>query len=195
MKFENLTVGFAVTGSFCTLKKTICHIEDLKSEGANVIPIMSEITYNTDTRFGKAADFIAEIKKITGNEIITSVKGAEPIGPKNILDALVIAPCTGNTLSKIALGMTDSCVAMAAKANLRNENPLVIAVSTNDGLGASAKNIASLMNTKNVFFVPFGQDDPEKKPNSLVADMTKIADTLDFALNGKQIQPILKINK
>ena len=193
MKFENLTVGFAVTGSFCTLKKTISHIRDLTENGANVIPIMSEITYNTDTRFGKAEDFISEIKSITGNEIITSVKGAEPIGPKNILDALVIAPCTGNTLSKIALGMTDSCVAMAAKANLRNENPLVIAVSTNDGLGASAQNIARLMNAKNVYFVPFGQDDAVKKPNSLVADMSKSADTLDFALSGRQIQPILKV--
>jgi len=193
VKFENLTVGFAVTGSFCTLKKTVAHIRDLTENGADVIPIMSEITYNTDTRFGKAEDFISEIKSITGNEIITSIKGAEPIGPKNILDALIIAPCTGNTLSKIALGMTDSCVAMAAKANLRNENPLVIAVSTNDGLGASAQNIAHLMNAKNVYFVPFGQDDAVKKPNSLVADMSKIADTLDFALSGRQIQPILKV--
>ena len=193
MKFENLTVGFAVTGSFCTLKKTVCRIRDLTENGAKVIPIMSEITYTTDTRFGKAEDFISEIKSITGNEIITTVKGAEPIGPKNILDALVIAPCTGNTLSKIALGMTDSCVAMAAKANLRNENPLVIAVSTNDGLGASAQNIARLMNMKNVYFVPFGQDDAAKKPNSLVADMSKIADTLDFALSGRQIQPILNV--
>ena len=193
MKFENLTVGFAVTGSFCTLKKTVAHIRDLTENGADVIPIMSEITYNTDTRFGKAEDFISEIKSITGNEIITSIKGAEPIGPKNILDALIIAPCTGNTLSKIALGMTDSCVAMAAKANLRNDNPLVIAVSTNDGLGASAQNIAHLMNAKNVYFVPFGQDDAVKKPNSLVADMSKIADTLDFALSGRQIQPILKV--
>ena len=193
MKFENLTVGFAVTGSFCTLKKTVAHIRDLTENGADVIPIMSEITYNTDTRFGKAEDFISEIKSITGNEIITSIKGAEPIGPKNILDSLIIAPCTGNTLSKIALGMTDSCVAMAAKANLRNENPLVIAVSTNDGLGASAQNIAHLMNAKNVYFVPFGQDDAVKKPNSLVADMSKIADTLDFALSGRQIQPILKV--
>lgn len=192
MKFENLTVGFAVTGSFCTLKKTICRISDLTSEGANVIPIMSEITYNTDTRFGDAKEFISKIKELTGNEIITTIKDAEPIGPKNILDALIIAPCTGNTLSKIALGMTDTCVAMAAKANLRNENPLLIAVSTNDGLGASAQNIARLMNYKNVYFVPFGQDDAEKKPNSLVADMSKISETLSYALCGKQIQPVLK---
>ena len=191
MKFENLTVGFAVTGSFCTLKKTISHIRDLTENGAKVKPIMSEITYNTDTRFGKAEDFISEIKSITGNEIITSVKGAEPIGPKNILDALVIAPCTGNTLSKIALGMTDSCVAMAAKANLRNENPLVIAVSTNDGLGASAQNIARLMNAKNVYFVPFGQDDYKNKPNSLVADMTLIPSAAQSALELKQLQPVL----
>lgn len=191
MTLENLNIGFALTGSFCTLKKTMEALTELSKSGANIIPIMSEITYCTDTRFGKAEDFINEIKAITGNEIINSIKKAEPIGPKNLLNALIIAPCTGNTLSKIALGMTDSCVAMAAKASLRNDNPLIIAVSTNDGLGASAKNIAALLNTKNVFFVPFGQDDPVKKPNSLVADMTKINDTLILAMDKKQIQPII----
>lgn len=192
MNLENLNIGFALTGSFCTLKRTISELKELSKSGANIVPIMSEITYSTDTRFGKAEDFINEIKSITGNEIINTIKKAEPIGPKNILDALIIAPCTGNTLSKIALGMTDSCVAMASKASLRNDNPLIIAISTNDGLSASAKNIASLLNTKNVFFVPFSQDDPINKPTSLVADMSKIYDTLIMALDKKQIQPIIK---
>lgn len=191
MTLENLNIGFALTGSFCTLKRTIEVLKELSLTKANIIPIMSEITYSTDTRFGKAEDFINEMKNISGNEIINTIKKAEPIGPKDLLDALIIAPCTGNTLSKIALGMTDTCVAMAAKASLRNKNPLIIAVSTNDGLGLSAQNIATLLNTKNVFFVPFGQDDPQNKPNSLVADMTKILDTLYLALEGKQIQPII----
>ncbi|MBE7037774.1 MAG: dipicolinate synthase subunit B [Ruminococcaceae bacterium] len=192
MTLENLNIGFALTGSFCTLKRTMEALKELSKTKANIIPIMSEITYSTDTRFGKAEDFINEIKNICGNEIINTIKKAEPIGPKNILDALIIAPCTGNTLSKIALGMTDTCVAMAAKASLRNKNPLIIAVSTNDGLGLSAQNIATLLNTKNVFFVPFGQDDAKNKPNSLVADMTKISDTLYLALEGEQIQPLIK---
>lgn len=191
MTLENLNIGFALTGSFCTLKRTMEVLKELSLTKANIIPIMSEITYSTDTRFGKAEDFINEMKNISGNEIINTIKKAEPIGPKDLLDALIIAPCTGNTLSKIALGMTDTCVAMAAKASLRNKNPLIIAVSTNDGLGLSAQNIATLLNTKNVFFVPFGQDDPQNKPNSLVADMTKILDTLYLALEGKQIQPII----
>ena len=191
MTLENLNIGFALTGSFCTLKRTMEVLKDISLTKANIIPIMSEITYSTDTRFGKAEDFINEMKNISGNEIINTIKKAEPIGPKDLLDALIIAPCTGNTLSKIALGMTDTCVAMAAKASLRNKNPLIIAVSTNDGLGLSAQNIATLLNTKNVFFVPFGQDDPQNKPNSLVADMTKILDTLYLALEGKQIQPII----
>jgi len=192
MTLENLNIGFALTGSFCTLKRTMEALKELSKTKANIIPIMCEITYSTDTRFGKAEDFINEIKNICGNEIINTIKKAEPIGPKNILDALIIAPCTGNTLSKIALGMTDTCVAMAAKASLRNKNPLIIAVSTNDGLGLSAQNIATLLNTKNVFFVPFGQDDAKNKPNSLVADMTKISDTLYLALEGEQIQPLIK---
>lgn len=192
MTLENLNIGFALTGSFCTLKRTMEALKELSLTKANIIPIMSEITYSTDTRFGKAEDFINEMKNISGNEIINTIKKAEPIGPKNLLDALIIAPCTGNTLSKIALGMTDTCVAMAAKASLRNKNPLIVAVSTNDGLGLSAQNIATLLNTKNVFFVPFGQDDAQNKPNSLVADMTKILDTLYLALEGKQIQPIIK---
>jgi len=189
---KDKTIGFAVTGSFCTFKKVMAELADLKiKSGANIVPIMSETAYSTDTRFGPAKDFIAQMEEVTGNKVIHSIKGAEPIGPKNLLDALVIAPCTGNTLGKLAGGITDTSVTMAAKATLRNQKPVIIAVSTNDGLGASGKNIGALLNCKNLYFVPFTQDEPIQKSNSLVADMSKIYDTLSLALSEKQIQPIL----
>lgn len=188
---KNKTIGFAITGSFCTFKKVIAELENLAKTGAHIIPIMSENAYKTDTRFGKATDFIRQIEEITGNTVIHTIVGAEPIGPKNLLDALVIAPCTGNTLAKLSAGITDTSVTMAAKATLRNQNPVVIAVSTNDGLGGSGKNIGLLLNTQNIYFVPYGQDDPINKTNSLVADMSKITETLENALSEKQIQPIL----
>lgn len=191
MKLKGINVGFAMTGSYCTFSSVIPQIENLVAEGAVVYPIMSENASKTDTRFGKAEDFKNRIEEITGKQIISTILAAEPIGPKNILDIMVIAPCTGNTISKLANGITDTAVTMAAKANLRNENPLVIAVSTNDGLGASAKNIGLLLNFKNVYFVPFTQDDPEKKHNSLVAKMELIIPTLELALEKTQIQPIL----
>ena len=184
-------VGFAMCGSFCTFKKVIPQIEELISLGFNVVPIMSGVSYSTDTRFGKAEDFIKQIKDITGKEIIHTISGAEPIGPKMLLDALIIAPCTGNTLGKMANGITDTSVTLAAKAHLRNARPVIIAVSTNDALGAAAKNIGLLMNSKNVYFVPMSQDDPENKPNSIVADFTKIPETLKFVLaEGKQNEPL-----
>lgn len=189
MDFEGLKIGFAMTGSFCTLSKVIAELEVLKKQNADIIPIMSEIVWNTDTRFGKAEDFKNRVLEITGKNIIHDIKSAEPIGPKNLLDALIVAPCTGNTISKMANGITDSCVAMAAKATLRNKCPVIIAVSTNDGLGTSAKNIGILLNKANVYFVPFGQDDPKGKPDSLVADMTKISETLSLAMKGKKLQP------
>lgn len=189
MAFEKLRIGFAMTGSFCTFSKVMKEIDNLKEKGAELVPIMSEMVWNTDTRFGKAEDFIERFKTVTGKDIIHTIKDAEPIGPKNLLDALIIAPCTGNTISKIANGITDSCVAMAAKASLRNNAPVIIAISTNDGLGSSARNIGILLNKKNIFFVPFGQDDPNGKPDSLVADMTKITQTLEAALKGEKIQP------
>lgn len=189
MDFEGLKIGFAMTGSFCTLSKVIAELEVLKKQNADIIPIMSEIVWNTDTRFGKAEDFKNRVLEITGKDIIHDIKSAEPIGPKNLLDALIVAPCTGNTISKMANGITDSCVAMAAKATLRNKCPVIIAVSTNDGLGTSAKNIGILLNKANVYFVPFGQDDPKGKPDSLVADMTKISETLSLAMKGKKLQP------
>lgn len=188
---ENIRLGFAMCGSFCTFKRVIEELEKICPKCSSVIPIMSEVSYSTDTRFGKAEDFIEKIKNLTNNEIIKSVKEAEPIGPKGLLDVLVIAPCTGNTLAKLAQGIADSSVTMAAKAHLRNQKPLIIAVSTNDGLGTAAKNIGHLMNCKNVYLVPFGQDDCNNKPNSLVADMTKIEETVKMALEGKQLQPVL----
>ncbi len=191
MTIEGKKIGFAVCGSFCTFSKVMPQVKVLTQMGAKVYPIMSEIAYNTDTRFGKAEDFRNFLTDTTGNIIINSVKTAEPIGPKGYLDALIIAPCTGNTLAKIANGVTDSGVSMAAKANLRNERPLIIAVSTNDGLGANAVNIGVLLARKNVYFVPFGQDDCVGKPQSLVADMSYIPSALEAALSGKQIQPIL----
>ena len=189
LAFDGLRIGFAMTGSFCTFSKVMKEIEALSHNGADLVPIMSEMAWNTDTRFGKAEEFIERFKKFSQKEIIHTIKDAEPIGPKNLLDALIIAPCTGNTISKIANGITDSCVAMATKATLRNKAPVIIAVSTNDGLGSSAKNIGILLNKANVYFVPFGQDDPKGKPDSLVADMTKIADTLQEALAGRKLQP------
>lgn len=186
------TIGFALTGSYCTFSSVIPQIRVLVDTGYNIIPIMSDNVYTTDTRFGKSTDFIEQITKITGNEVFHTIVHSEPIGPKNLLDALIIAPCTGNTIGKLACGITDTPVTMAAKASLRNHNPLIIAVSTNDALGASAKNIGMLLNTKNVFFVPFSQDAPDKKPESMVAHMDLIPQTLELALNSKQIQPVVR---
>lgn len=188
---ETLTVGFALTGSYCTFSKVIPQIKNLKNEGYNIIPIMSENAGSTDTRFGMFENIRKEIEEITGNVIISSIKAAEPLGPKKLVDALIIAPCTGNTLGKLAGGITDTCVTMASKAVLRNERPVLIAVSTNDGLSGSAKNIGHLLNVRNIYFVPFGQDDPLNKPRSLVADMNKISESLKAALCEKQIQPVI----
>lgn len=186
-----LRIGFAVTGSFCTMEKAINEIGSLISYGAKVIPIMSEISASTDTRFGSCAYFKDKIMSLTGENIICTVKDAEPIGPKKLLDALVVAPCTGNTMAKIAASITDSCVTMAVKAHLRNNRPVIIAPATNDALSGSAKNIGELLNRKNIYFVPFGQDDPIRKTTSMIADFTKVPDTLKLALEGIQIQPIL----
>ena len=191
MTIEGKKIGFAVCGSFCTFSRVMPQVARLCELGAEVFPIMSEVSRTTDTRFGKAEEFVEFLEDTTKNKIINSVKAAEPSGPKAYLDALVIAPCTGHTLAKIANGVTDSTVAMAAKANLRNQRPLIIAISTNDGLGANAKNIGLMLPMRNVYFVPFGQDDYSGKPQSLVADMDKIPETLDYALDGRQLQPIL----
>lgn len=191
MELSGKTIGFAMTGSFCTFSKVLAELKNLSEKGADIVPIMSETAYSTDTRFGDADYFRGEIEKITGNKIIKSIKEAEPIGPKSYIDLLIIAPCTGNTLAKLACGIADSSVSMAAKAHLRNQKPVLIAVSTNDGLANAAKNIGTLLNCKSIFLVPFGQDDCIKKPNSLVADMSKIISSAEYALDYKQLQPIL----
>lgn len=186
------TVGFALCGSFCTFKKVIPQMKKLVDEGYKVIPIMSPTAYSTDTRFGKAQDFNKEIEEMCNEKIIYTISGAEPIGPKELLDVLVIAPCTGNTLGKLSNGISDTSVTLATKAHLRNQRPVIIAVSTNDALGTSARNIGTLMNSKYIYFVPMRQDDHINKPNSIVADFNYIPDTVREVLETKtQPQPIL----
>lgn len=184
-------IGFAICGSFCTFNEVFAEIEFLKEDGYNIFPIMSENSYNFDTRFGKASDWQSLLIEITGNQIIHTIPQAEPIGPKKLLDALIIAPCTGNTLAKLSNGVTDTCVTLAAKAHLRNARPLIIAPSTNDALGNAGKNIGALLNYKNIYFVPFGQDNYKSKPNSMVANFPLIRSTLEHALEGKQLQPVI----
>lgn len=191
MNFEGKTVGYALTGSHCTLEEVIAQVSRFIDAGAKVIPIASQSVMTTDTRFGKSEEWQKQLKELTGNDIISSIVDAEPLGPSGKLDIIVIAPCTGNTTSKLANAMTDSPVLMAAKAMLRNHKPVVIAISTNDGLGLNAANIAKLLVAKNFYFVPFGQDNPTGKPNSLVADMNLIPEACYAALQGKQLQPMI----
>lgn len=188
---ENITLGYAFCGSFCTIKKSLAALKELARNDIKIKPIMSQIVYNTDTRFGKAEDLIKEVEEICGEKIIHDIAAAEPIGPKNLLDIIVVSPCTGNTIAKTALGVTDTPVTMAVKAHLRNNKPVVLAIATNDALGASAKNIGLLHNTGNIFFVPYKQDDPFGKNNSLVCDFSLIPETVEKALAGEQIQPVL----
>ena len=187
------TVGFAVCGSFCTHAKAMEALEQVKARFSTVIPIVSECTAATDTRFGPAHELMREMERICDRRVISYIREAEPIGPKKLLDLLIIAPCTGNTLGKLACGITDTAVTMAAKAHLRNQRPLLIAPSTNDGLTASAPNLGALLSRKYIYFVPFGQDDPVKKPTSLVADFSLVADAAQAALEGRQLQPLLRV--
>lgn len=186
-----IRAGFAMCGSFCTFDRAIEQMRILKEKGVDIIPIMSQNAAFTDTRFGTAEHFRSLVSDIAGKEIITEIKDAEPIGPKKMMDILIVAPCTGNTLGKIAMGINDTCVTMAVKSHLRNGRPVLINVSTNDALGACAKNIGFLLNCKNIYFVPMRQDDPVKKPRSIVADFTKIEESMHSALDGIQIQPII----
>ncbi len=183
-------LGYAMCGSFCTFKAAIAELREL-AKTYDVTPIMSETAAATDTRFGTAEAFRAQVSEICGREPITTIKDAEPIGPKALLDVLLVEPCTGNTLGKLACGITDSAVTMAVKAHLRNGRPVVLAVSTNDALSASARSIATLINAKNIYFVPLRQDSPSNKPASLVADFTASAEAIEGALEGRQIQPVL----
>lgn len=191
MILEGLKVGIGITGSFCTFEKVIPQMQRILDEGAQIIPIMSYTAATTDTRFGKISDFKDKIKTLTGKDIVDTLVDAEPLGPNNKIDVMVIAPCTGNTLAKLANAITDSPVLMATKAHLRNNKPVVISISTNDALGLNAKNLGLLLATKGVFFVPFGQDNPLSKPNSLISDITLVVPTIVEAMNGKQIQPII----
>lgn len=191
MDLSSYTIGFAVTGSFCTFEKAKAAVTKLKELGANVIPIFSYNVQMMDTRFGKAKEFMEEIENISGNAGIKTIQQAEPIGPKAYLDVIAIAPCTGNTMSKLWNGITDSPVLMASKAHLRNQKPLVISVSTNDAMGFNFKNIGNLMNSKNIYFVPFGQDDCVKKPASLIGNLDLLPETIELAMRGVQLQPVV----
>lgn len=188
---EPKTIGFAVCGSFCTHSRALAALEQVAAQYEHVIPIASEITTVTDTRFGSAHELITRMEQICKHKVISSVLDAEPIGPKKLLDLLVIAPCTGNTLSKMAAGITDTCVTMAAKAHQRNGHPVVVCIASNDGLSGSAPAIGQLLMRKNIFFVPFGQDDAHNKPTSLIADFTQIPQTIQAAFEGRQLQPLL----
>lgn len=186
---EKLRIGFGMTGSFCTWSKVLPILERL-AKNYDVIPILSPISCVSNNRFGKATDWIDQIETICGRKIWHTIEEVEPIGPKNLLDIMMIVPCTGNTIGKIANGINDTPVTMASKSNLRNGKPLLIAVSTNDALGASARNIGTLMNVKNVYFVPMRQDNPINKPTSMVADFSKVEAAMEAALEHRQIQPL-----
>lgn len=185
-------IGVAITGSFCTFDKIFIELRNMVNAGADIYTILSDATQSIESRFGKPEDFITEIVSITGREPMRSIAEAEHIGPSGFLDILVILPCTGNTAAKLANGITDTAVLMGAKAHLRNNKPLVLSISTNDGLGMNMKNIGLLMNTKNIYFVPFGQDNSVSKPNSLIAHTRLLLPTLEMALENKQLEPVLE---
>ncbi len=188
---NGVKIGYALTGSFCTFSKSLEQMKKLKEKGAEIIPIMSFNAFSLDTRFGKAEDFQNKIENICEREIISSIEAAEPIGPKKLTDVLVVLPCTGNTLAKLANGIYDTPVTLAVKSHIRNQKPVVIGVSSNDSLRASAKNIGVLMNYKHYYFIPLRQDDSSKKPFSVVCDFEKAPETIEAALYGKQLQPML----
>ncbi|MCX8074669.1 MAG: dipicolinate synthase subunit B [Clostridia bacterium] len=192
MRLENLRVGLGITGSFCNFDKIENLIKELKAEGVStILPIVSNIVRNESTRFYAKEDLLKMLEESTGNKVIDSIVKAEPVGPKNLIDILLIFPCTGNTNAKLTEGITDTPVLMVAKSHVRNNKPVVIAISTNDGLGQNFKNIGSLINDKNYYFVPFRQDDHINKPKSLVYEYSYIIDTMVCAMQGKQLQPIL----
>ena len=186
-----ITIGYALCGSFCTFSKSLVQMEALARQGYSIVPILSETAYSTDTRFGTSAEIIEKIQTICGKPVIHTIPGAEPLGPKNMVDLLLVAPCTGNTLGKLSWGITDTSVTMAVKSCLRIGLPIVLCLASNDALGASAQNLGRLLNTKHFYFVPMEQDDPLKKPNSLVADFSRIPEAVEAALQGRQLEPVL----
>ena len=192
MKLKGKKIGVALTGSFCTYEKAFAQLRKLKEEGAELVTIFSNASQTIDSRFGSPEDFMKEAEEITGSRPLLTISQADPIGPKSLLDLLIILPCTGNTAAKLANGITDSPVLMAAKAHLRNEKPLLISISTNDALGMNMKNIGILLNVKHIFFVPFGQDAPEKKPNSMIAKTEMLIPAAEAALEERQYQPVIQ---
>ena len=192
MKLKGKKIGVALTGSFCTYEKTFVQLRKLKEEGAEIVTIFSNVSQTIDSRIGSPQDVMKEAEEITGSRPLLTISQAEPIGPKSLLDLLIILPCTGNTAAKLANGITDPPVLMAAKAHLRNEKPLLISISKNDALGMNMKNIGILLNVKHIFFVPFGQDDPEKKPNSMTARTEMLIPAAEAALEERQYQPIIQ---
>jgi dipicolinate synthase subunit B len=191
MSVKGKRIGFGLTGSHCTYDAVFPEIERLVNEGAEVIPVVTSTVKNTVTRFGDGEDWIKRIEEVTGNTVVDTIVKAEPLGPKLPLDCMIIAPLTGNSMSKFANAMTDSPVLMAAKATLRNHRPVVVGISTNDALGLNGVNLMRLISTKDIYFIPFGQDDPEKKPKSMVARMNRLLDTVEAAMEGKQLQPVV----
>lgn len=185
------TIGFGLTGSHCTLSRVFVLLEELVRLGADVVPVVSEAVATTATRFGTPDDWLGELRRVTGKEPLRTISEVEPFGPEKRLDVMVVAPCTGNTLAKLANGITDTPVTMACKAHLRNQRPVVLSISTNDGLGMNARNLGVLLNTRHVYFVPFGQDNPEVKPNSLDSDLGQLVPAVEAALEGRQVQPLL----
>jgi dipicolinate synthase subunit B len=188
---QKIKLGFAMCGSFCTINDALVQLKVLKEKGFDIIPIFSEIVSNCDTRFTKAKELRETVEEICSNKVISTIVEAEPIGPRKLLDVLVVCPCTGNTLAKLANGITDSSVTMAVKAHLRNNRPVILSIATNDALGGSAKNIGQLLNTKNIYFTPFKQDDPISKEKSVIADFSLLSDSINAALLGKQLSPVM----
>lgn len=191
MNLEEKKIGFVMTGSFCTFRKTIDELKKIVKLGAKVVPIMSENSYTMDTKFGKAEDFRKEIEEITDTKILHTIQAVEPLGPKDMIDIMVVAPATGNTMAKLANDIIDGPAVMAVKSHLRRERPVVIAISTNNGLSSAGQNIGKLLNMKHYYFVPFRQDNPITKPRSIVFDPSYLIKTIEYALDGEQIQPIL----
>ena len=192
MELKGRKIGVALTGSFCTYQKVFEQIKKLQEAQAEIVTIFSDASQKINSRFGEAEDFMKEAERITGKKPLLTIDQAEPIGPKSLLDLLIILPCTGNTIAKLANGITDTPVLMAAKAHLRNDKPLLISISTNDALGMNMKNIGLLLNAKNIYFVPFGQDNPKKKPNSMIAKTDLVIPAAEAALEGRQYQPVIQ---
>lgn len=192
MKLKGKRIGFGITGSHCTYDQVVPQIEKLVNEGADVVPVVTFTVKNTNTKFGDGADWVRKIEELSGKKVIDSIVDAEPLGPREPLDCMVIAPLTGNSMSKFANALTDSPVLMAAKATLRNRKPVILGISTNDALGLNGVNLMRLMSAKHIYFIPFGQDDPFNKPTSMVAHMDYLIETIEAALEGKQLQPVIR---